>query len=119
MAYTSFGKFLRKLMIDSDQNLQDLAELFGVSVPFVSSVLMGKKNVPTKWIDIIIEYYDLTDEQIKELNENFDMSKSTIKIDLINCTSEQKNIAINFQRKLNNLSDKELKILKEILGESK
>ncbi len=47
MAYTSFGKFLRKLMVDNDQNLQDLSELFGVSVPFISSVLMGKKNIPS------------------------------------------------------------------------
>lgn len=43
MGYTWFGKSIRKLMIDNEENLGNLAQLLGVTNAFVSSVLIEKK----------------------------------------------------------------------------
>ena len=39
MGYTNFGKMIRKLMIDNEENLGTLSNLFDVSTAFVSAVL--------------------------------------------------------------------------------
>ena len=44
MKYTAFGKVVRKLMIDRDENLKDIAKLFDVCAAFVSLVLGGKNK---------------------------------------------------------------------------
>ena len=44
MNYSSFGKELRKIMIDNDSRLYDLAKALGVSSSFVSSVICGNKS---------------------------------------------------------------------------
>ena len=41
---TNFGKFCRKLRIDNDELLYDMAAKLGVSSAFLSKVENGKKN---------------------------------------------------------------------------
>lgn len=117
MGYTTFGKYLRKLMIDNDETLQDLAKLFNVSIPFVSSVLVGKKNIPANWLELVSEKYRLTDEQKKELKVTFEESKNSIKIDLSTCNNYQRSLAIQFQRNLSLLSESEIKIIEDLFGD--
>ena len=48
MAYTRFGEFMRVLRIKNHEVMGDTATLLGVTIPFVSAVENGKKNVPVK-----------------------------------------------------------------------
>ena len=41
---TSLGKFLRKIRIDNDEYLKDMADKLGVTVSFLSAVENGKKK---------------------------------------------------------------------------
>ena len=59
MNYSSFGKELRKIMIDNDSRLYDLAKALGVSSSFVSSVICGNKSVPEDWIPTIVKKYNI------------------------------------------------------------
>ena len=51
---TEFGKFLRKIRIDRQELLRDMAGTLGVSVAYLSAVENGKRNVPVSWINKII-----------------------------------------------------------------
>ena len=42
MAYSEFGKKLRKILIDNNIRISDFARLLQVSSSFVSSVICGK-----------------------------------------------------------------------------
>lgn len=44
MQYSLFGKELRKLIIDQDLKVYDLAKKLGVSSAFISSLMTGKKT---------------------------------------------------------------------------
>ena len=118
MSYTNFGKFLRKKMIDKDENLGDLALLFNTSIPFISSVLLGKKNIPDKWLEIIKEHYILDLDEMEEMNKYYEEAKTAVKIQLIDCNNEQRSLALQFQRRLSGLSDEELKQISKILGDN-
>ena len=117
MGYTTFAKFVRKLMIDNDENLSNLAKLFNVSIAFVSSVFTGKKAIPEKWYDEIVSHYKLEGKDKKELLEVYSESKESLKIDLSNTKPQNKKLAIQFQRKLDNLSEEDIKKLEELFKE--
>lgn len=117
MGYTRFGKIIRKLMVDHDENLGDLSKLLDVSTAFVSSVLIGKKPVPEDWLDVISNHYNLDSTEKDELYDAYCDTKNTIKIDLSTVETGKKKLALQFQRKLPELSEEELKSIFNILKE--
>ena len=67
MAYTKFGEFVRILRIRCHEVMGDMAEVLGTSVPFLSAVENGKKNVPTDWIEKLVSHYKLGPDEASEL----------------------------------------------------
>jgi len=116
MSYTKFGKSIRKLMIDNEENLCTIAELFDVSTAFVSSVLIGKKSVPEEWFEKLCEHYNLNNVEKNKLYDAYCETKNSIKLDLTNIEVEKKKLALQFQRKLPELTDEELNSICKILG---
>ena len=53
MTYTALGKFLRKLRVDRDERLYDMAENVGVSSAFLSGVENGHKKASASLINNI------------------------------------------------------------------
>lgn len=116
MGYTNFGKLIRKLMIDNDENLGTIANLFDVTTAFVSAVLIGKKPVPDEWFEKLCEHYNLKENIKDELYDAYCETKNTIKLDLTNIEVGKKKLALQFQRKLPELSQDELNSICKILG---
>lgn len=116
MGYSKFGKVIRKMMIDNDENLGDIASVMGVSTAFVSSVLTGKKNIPDNWYDDISNHYNLDDESRRKLYDAFCECKNAIKIDVEDKPMESKRLVIQFQRTLPSLSEEEIQQLWDIIG---
>ena len=116
MGYTRFGKTIRKLMIDNEENLGTLAEMFNVTTAFVSAVLIGKKPVPEGWYSKLCDHYNLNDAEKDDLYDAYCDTKNTIKLDVTNFQTCKKKLALQFQRKLPELSEEELKSLFDILG---
>ena len=99
MGYTRFGKTIRKLMIDQDENLGTLAGMFNVSTAFVSSVLVGNKPVPEGWFEKICEHYKLNDADKNDLYDAYCDTKKIIKLDVSSIDTSKKRLALQFQRK--------------------
>lgn len=116
MGYTKFGKIVRKLMIDNDNTLGDVAMMMGVSSAFVSSVLTGKKNIPESWYNTICHYYSLDDKSKEELYNAYCEERNSIRIDVENMPLESKKLAIQFQRSFPTLSEEKLHEIWEIIG---
>lgn len=67
MAYTSFGEFVRILRVKHHQVMGDMAEALGTSLPFLSAVENGKKNVPSDWMSRLAGMYKLSDSEQEQL----------------------------------------------------
>ena len=80
MAYTLFGEFVRILRIKHHQIMGDMAKILDTSLPFLSAVENGKKNVPCEWIDKLTKWYNLTDSEKSELEEAIESSKTQYKL---------------------------------------
>ena len=105
MAYTSFGEFVRILRIKHHEVMGDRAKMLGASLPFLSAVENGKKNVPTEWIGKIIEHYGLSEEEKEQLKEAVEESKTQFKIPTVGAGNNQRRAALQFARSFDEMDD--------------
>ena len=111
---TQFGKFLRKIRIDNSELLKNMADTFGVTSSYLSAVENGKRNIPQDWASKIIEFYDLTDNQIIELDEAIALSQNEIILDTSELDTSDKKFLAAFAREFTSLDDTEKDQIKNI-----
>ena len=61
---TKFGKELRKIRIENDEILKDMADKLNVTAAYLSAVENGNRKVPDAWVNTIVTKYTLSDEVI-------------------------------------------------------
>ena len=103
---TEFGKILRKVRIDHDEYLKNMADKLEVSSAFLSAIENGTKIPPTNFIGKIAEAYHLSEETITTLRESLNEYRKTVKIDVSNANKERRDLAVSFARKFDSF-DKE------------
>ncbi|MBP2057930.1 transcriptional regulator with XRE-family HTH domain [Lactobacillus colini] len=113
MAVTALGKFLRKLRIDREERLYDMAKKVGVSSAFLSGVENGHKKVPASLVNDIASIYNLDAIQIQELNDAVELSKGSL--DLTGFSPEKQETMLKLARKFDDLTDKDKSIITTIL----
>jgi HTH-type transcriptional regulator, competence development regulator len=117
MSYTSFGEFMRVLRVKNHEVMGDVAKMLGVKVPFLSAVENGKKNVPTEWIDKIVNYYNLNEEEQSDLKEAIEESKTQYKIIANDSGVNQRKAALQFARSFDEMDDETAIRIMELLNE--
>lgn len=116
MEYTEYGKELKKILIEKNYRIYDLAKALSVSSSFISSIVTGKKNVPNDFNEKIAKILSLDSNELEKLNTKAALSKDHCKIDLSQCNHTAKNIILSFQRNLSDLDDETLEKINEILN---
>ncbi|MCI8670395.1 MAG: helix-turn-helix transcriptional regulator [Lachnospiraceae bacterium] len=113
---TKFGKFCRKIRIDEGKLLMDMANQLGVSAAFLSKVENGKAKPPVGWEDIIVKDYELNTEQEKELRRCIQEARETNIVQLTAMTEDDRDLMLQFARKLDTLEETEKNRIRKILG---
>ncbi|MED9969587.1 MAG: helix-turn-helix transcriptional regulator [Ruminococcus sp.] len=113
--YTKFGEFMRVLRVKHHEIMGDIADMLGVSLPFLSAVENGKRNVPADWVDKIVFHYNLSPEETQELLEAIEQSKTQMKIDLKSSDFFQRTAAMQFARSFDNMDEDTAKRIIELL----
>jgi transcriptional regulator with XRE-family HTH domain len=80
MPTTEIGKELRKLRIDEDERLIDMANRLEKSSSFVSAVETGSKPPPVGFEDLVISVYRLADGGASILRKAADLSRKAFTI---------------------------------------
>ena len=113
MSYTSFGEFVRILRIKHHEVMGDMAKVLDVKTPFLSAVETGKKNVPTDWINKLVEHYSLSEFEKRKLENAIEESRTQYKIMAQNASVNQRRVAMQFARSFDDIDDETaLKIMK-------
>lgn len=112
---TKLGIFLRKLRLDNNEIMKDMAEKLGVSPSFLSAVENGKKKMPDSWLDSIINLYDLDQEKQNELMISIEESRTKVEIPLDEFSGSKKRLLLSFARELNGMDESDLEIIKNLL----
>jgi transcriptional regulator with XRE-family HTH domain len=115
MTYTQFGEFVRILRIRRHEVMGDMAKALGTSVPFLSAVENGKKNVPSDWCERITKLYRLTSIEEQELSEAIEESKVQYKIPMGDAGTNQRRAALQFARSFDEMDDETATKILELL----
>lgn len=115
MKFTEFGEHFKILRIKHKEVLKDASKFLGVSCAFISSVECGKKAIPEEWFDKLVNHYHLNNSQQKELKDAIERSAKTVKLNIENATSTQKDLVVQFQRSFNELDEETANEIIEIL----
>jgi|SRR5690554_4587417 len=110
-----FGRFLRKLRIDNNLILKDMADILNVSSSMLSAVENGKKSVPLEWEGIIIDNYSLSESEKEELHYSIVESIKQVRIDVDSSDHSRANVAVSFARNFEDLNEEKLKRIFDIL----
>lgn len=103
---TMIGNFLRQIRLDHQELLKDMAKKLGVSSAFLSAVENGKKKIPKGWNNKLIKAYNLSAEQVDNLEKAILESENEVRIDLNKQSAENRELAISFARHFDSI-DKE------------
>lgn len=115
MAYTKFGELMRILRIKHHEVMGDTAKLLNVSIPFLSAVENGKKNVPPTWINLLAFHYKLNAREMEELSEAADFSKTQVKFDLRGVGNSKREAALQLARSFNDIDETTAKKIADLL----
>lgn len=111
----SFGKFCRKLRIDNDELLKDMAARLEVTSSYLSAVENAKRKVPQEWKSKLIKLYKLDEEQQKELSLSLQEAEKELKIDLSDYNNEDKQVLMALARGYQDFDVETKATLKNIL----
>ena len=112
---TSLGRFLRKLRIDRNELLKDMAAKLDVSVSFLSAVENGKKHMPASWNKQICDLYDLTESQRNEFTNAVAETEDSLDMILSGATMNSRRLAVSFARNLPYFTDEQIEAMQQIL----
>lgn len=102
---TEFGKVLRKLRIDRGEILKNMADKLEMTSSYLSAIECGKRNIPSDFIEKLASLYELDESQIAELNSAKDESLSSIEICIEGKNASQRDLALQFARKFNDIDE--------------
>lgn len=66
---TEFGKELRKIRLDNDELLKNMADKLSVGSAYLSAIEHGKKVVPSTLIYRLRDLYGLAAEEVDKLSK--------------------------------------------------
>lgn len=113
--YTDLGKYLKKLRIDKDEKMQDMATKLNVSTSFLSSVENGKKKMPSTMMANIISLYTPDEKNKNEFIEAAAASCDKVEIPLDSEDVRRKEVALHFAAGISQLTEEQLKEIYKVL----
>lgn len=113
---TPFGVELRKLRLDKDMRLLDLAAKLDQSTAFVSAIETGRKQIPDGYLHKISKAMDLSAEEIRRLRGAAEKTRKEVRVD--NLRGEQRELVAAFARKLDDVPNDLMEALKKIVLKS-
>lgn len=116
---TKFGKELRKIRIENDEILKDMADKLNVTAAYLSAVENGNRKVPDAWVNTIVTKYNLSDEKATTLQKLAYEDRCDINLTFDGTNSRETNLALSFARKFKDLDNNQIKEIQKILDMKK
>lgn len=115
---TTYGKVLRRIRIDRDELLKNMAEKLKMTSAYLSSIENGKRQIPNNMTRSIVDIYGLDKNQMDELYNAEAHVRTNIDINLEEASSSQKATVLALARQFENLTDEQLKDIQVILNKA-
>ena len=104
---TPFGKEIRKVRIDKNASLRDMAGDIGVSAAFLSAVETGKKTISDELFRKITKYIGVEEgtDEFKKLKQLKEQSQSKIEFPMTGTSEKARETVAAFARRFEDMED--------------
>jgi transcriptional regulator with XRE-family HTH domain len=118
---TPFGKALRKIRIDKEMRLFDLALKLEISTAFLSAIETGRKPIPDGFVRKISIAVDLSSGELRELRSAAEKTRKEVRVERLK--EDQRELVAAFARRIDELPSDLIeqlkkKVLESIAGET-
>ncbi|QTG16557.1 helix-turn-helix transcriptional regulator (plasmid) [Agrobacterium tumefaciens] len=110
---TELGKELRRIRIDHDEKMIEMADKLDKSPAFISSIETGKKSPPSGFEEMVIKVYELAAEAANKIRSAADRSRKAFILEPNNALG--RDTAGLMARRLNDLSSSDMEEIRLIL----
>lgn len=107
MNITQLGRYLRKVRIDRNMILMDMAEELGISIAQLSAIELGKRSVSQDMSEKLITLYASHCSGEEEMQRLIDISQPSFKEDFGNTPELQRELFVSFARAYKAMPDEE------------
>ena len=112
---SKFGLYIREIREKENDSLRQMAIKLGISATFLSAMEVGRKQIPLEYIEKIKGIYDLTEEQVMQLEDSIYETNERLPIELALMNDAQKDVSLMFARRIKTADENLLRKLKEAL----
>lgn len=112
---SKFGLYIREIREKENDSLRQMAIKLGISATFLSAMEVGRKQIPLEYVEKIKGIYDLTEEQVMELEDSIYETNERVPIELAAMNEAQKDVSLMFARRIKTADEELLRKLKEAL----
>lgn len=112
---TVFGKLLRKIRIDHDELLKNMADKLNITSAYLSAIENGKRPIPPTLVKQIKDIYKLDNARVDELIEAEDQVRTSVSFDLSDMDTEKRQMVISLARSFEDISEEKLREIRKIL----
>lgn len=116
---TKFGKELKKIRVDNDEILKDMAAKLNVTAAYLSAVENGNRNIPDSWINILSDKYQLTERETLKLQRAAFENRGMVRVQFDTQNEVEANLALSFARKFRELDNADALKIQKILNKTR
>lgn len=116
---TSLGKFLRKMRLEQDELLKDMADKLQLAPTYLSSIENGNRAPSLKFISNLIDVYNLSESESDELYAAYYDTQNEVNFSINDMGDSQRTLGIAFARKLKSLDADQIVAIQKILVKGK
>lgn len=102
---TEFGKQLRIVRIKRHMTDEELAKRLDVTPSFLAAVERGEKTPPESWPEKLWKTCLIDEKELEDMQRAIFLSTRTLDLQLIGCTTSQRELAYVIQSRLADLDD--------------
>ena len=112
---SEYGKTLRKIRIDKGLTLAQMAKAIGITSAYLSTIERGKRNIPKSLTQDVIGHYELSNEQVEELQKAELQSMDSLEIELSDVDLDKKTLVFTIAKNLKNMTCEQVEMIKNIV----
>lgn len=108
MGSTILGKLLKKLRVEHNETINDMAEKLDITPSYLSSIGMGKRSLPPHQFELLVKEYTPDPARMEQLFWAAEFSRSSVKINYARLTGSQRQLAAVFARYVERLGENDV-----------
>lgn len=117
---TEFGRFIRIYRLEHGLLLKDMSDKLNMPSSYLSAIEMGRKTITNEFVSKLICTFPFTNDEETRLRQAVENSANCVKINnLQSATQQQRNAALSFARKFNDLDSTTIDKILELLNGNK